>query len=50
MSSNIAGVTEAASETGAAASQVQAASGDVARQGEALKAEVDSFLAGIRAA
>ncbi|HVO15909.1 MAG TPA: methyl-accepting chemotaxis protein [Alphaproteobacteria bacterium] len=50
VSSNIGGVSQAASETGAAASQVQAASGDVARQGEALKAEVDSFLAGIRAA
>jgi methyl-accepting chemotaxis protein/CHASE3 domain sensor protein len=50
VTSNIGGVSQAASETGAAASQVQAASGDVARQGEALKAEVDSFLAGIRAA
>ncbi|MGE5146019.1 MAG: methyl-accepting chemotaxis protein [Candidatus Eiseniibacteriota bacterium] len=50
VSSNIGGVSQAASETGAAASQVQAASGDVARQGEALKAEVESFLSGIRAA
>jgi len=50
VSSNIGGVSQAASDTGAAASQVQAASSDVARQGEALKSEVDSFLAGIRAA
>jgi methyl-accepting chemotaxis protein len=50
VSSNIGGVSQAAGETGAAASQVQAASSDVARQGEALKTEVDNFLAGIRAA
>jgi len=50
VTANISGVSQAAGETGAAASQVQTVSGEVARQGETLKAAVDSFLAGVRAA
>ena len=50
VSSNINGVAQSASETGAAAAQVRATSGEVAQQGESLKAEVDRFLQGIRAA
>ena len=47
---NIAGVSEAASKTGAAAAQVLAASGGLGEQAETLRAEVDQFLATIRAA
>ena len=50
VSSNIAGVTKAAADTGTAATQVQASAADLARQGELLRAEVDKFLATIRAA
>jgi methyl-accepting chemotaxis protein len=50
VSANISGVSQAAGETSTAASQVQAASGEVARQGEMLKAEIDRFLADVRAA
>jgi len=50
VSSNISGVTKAASETGAASGQVLGAAGELARQGEKLRAEVDRFLADIRAA
>jgi methyl-accepting chemotaxis protein len=48
--SNIAGVRAAAADTGEAAGQVHEASGDVARQSETLKANVDRFLSEIRAA
>jgi methyl-accepting chemotaxis protein len=47
---NISGVKEAATSTGAAASQVLGAAGDLAKQSERLTAEVDNFLAGVRAA
>jgi methyl-accepting chemotaxis protein len=47
---NIAGVSEAVSKTGAAAAQVLAASGGLGEQAETLRAEVDQFLATIRAA
>jgi methyl-accepting chemotaxis protein len=47
---NIAGVSEAASKTGAAAAEVLAASGGLGEQAETLRAEVDHFLATIRAA
>jgi methyl-accepting chemotaxis protein len=47
---NIAEVRQATDETGAAAGQVRTASSDVARQSAMLQAEVDRFLAGIRAA
>ncbi|HEX3500005.1 MAG TPA: HAMP domain-containing methyl-accepting chemotaxis protein [Stellaceae bacterium] len=50
VSRNIAGVSEAASKTGAAAAQVLAASGGLGQQAETLRAEVDHFLATIRAA
>jgi methyl-accepting chemotaxis protein len=44
------GVTTGAQQTGAAASQVQAAPGELSLRAESLRGEVDSFLAGIRAA
>ncbi|PWC35792.1 methyl-accepting chemotaxis protein [Azospirillum sp. TSO35-2] len=47
---NIAGVQQAAGETGAAATQVLGAARDLSRQAEALTTEVRSFLAGVRAA
>ncbi len=50
MSSNIAGVTQAATDTGSASSQVLGASGELAKQGETLRADVNSFLENIRAA
>ncbi|MBR0898846.1 globin-coupled sensor protein [Bradyrhizobium tropiciagri] len=50
VSSNIAGVSHAASEAVAASSQVQTASAQLAKQGETLGAEVERFLEGIRAA
>lgn len=50
MSSNVVGVTEAATTTGSAATQVLGASGELARQGETLRAEVNQFLDNIRAA
>jgi methyl-accepting chemotaxis protein len=50
VSRNIAGVSEAASKTGAAAAQVLASSGELGRQAETLRAEVDQFLGKIRAA
>jgi methyl-accepting chemotaxis protein len=50
VSSNIAGVTKAATETGQAANYVQTSAGDLAKQGQTLRTEVDNFLANIRAA
>jgi methyl-accepting chemotaxis protein len=50
MSSNIAGVTQAAGETGAASSQVLSAAGELSRQGEQLRGHVDEFLIAVRAA
>ncbi|MFZ5789150.1 MAG: methyl-accepting chemotaxis protein [Pseudomonadota bacterium] len=50
VSSNVAGVTQAASETGAASGQVRATAGELAKQAEVLRAEVDRFLDNIRAA
>ncbi|TXM71515.1 HAMP domain-containing protein [Methylobacterium sp. WL12] len=47
---NIAGVAGAAEETGAAASQVLGAASELSRQSEHLAAEVDRFLATVRAA
>ena len=48
--SSIAVVSHAVSGTGAAAGQVFAASEELARQAEALRAEVEGFLHGVRAA
>jgi methyl-accepting chemotaxis protein len=50
VSSIIAGVNQAAGETGAAASQVLASAEELGRQAETLRADVDGFLAKIRAA
>ena len=50
VSSNIGGVSEAANEAGASASQVLVAAGDLSKQAERLSSEVDTFLAGVRAA
>ena len=47
---NIAGVAQASEETGAAASQVLAAASELSRQSEHLGAEVQRFLATVRAA
>ncbi len=47
---NVAGVAGVAEETGAAAGQVLACATDLSRQSERLGAEVDRFLAGVRAA
>jgi methyl-accepting chemotaxis protein len=47
---NIGGVNDAASQTGSAATQVLAASSELGRQAEALRAEVDRFLADLKAA
>ncbi len=49
-SRNAEGVRGGAAQTGAAATQVRAASGELAEQSERLHRQVDSFLAGIRAA
>jgi len=50
VTTNIVGVSQAANQTGAAASQVLGASGELARQSDRLKGEVERFLTGIRAA
>jgi methyl-accepting chemotaxis protein len=50
VSSNIAGVTKAAEETGQASGVVLAASGELSKQADTLRAEVDQFLATVRAA
>ncbi len=50
VSVNITGVTQAAGETGAAASQVLGASEGLAREAEKLRGEVTSFIATVRAA
>jgi len=50
VSSNITGVTKAASETGTAAAQVLGAAGDLAKQAEMLRQQVDTFLSKVRAA
>lgn len=50
VSANIGDVTRAATETGTASSEVICAAEELSRQGETLRAEVDRFLADIRAA
>ncbi len=50
VASNITGVTRAASETGAGSSQVLGAANELSKQSETLRAEVDRFLADVRAA
>jgi methyl-accepting chemotaxis protein len=48
VSSNIAGISGAMNETGAAATQVAASAGELSRQGDALRKEVNTFLDKIR--
>ena len=43
-------VSDAAQETGAAASQVLAAAGELSQNGEVLRTQVGAFLAEVRAA
>ncbi|HVJ54626.1 MAG TPA: cache domain-containing protein [Aliidongia sp.] len=50
VSVNVAAAQRAASETGAAATTVLTAAGMLSREAEMLRTEVDSFLAGVRAA
>jgi methyl-accepting chemotaxis protein len=50
VSSNIGGVTEAASKTGGAASVLLNAASNLAKQSDDLRRHVDEFLAGVRAA
>ncbi|HWK44488.1 MAG TPA: methyl-accepting chemotaxis protein [Stellaceae bacterium] len=47
---NITGVTQASGEVGLAAEQVLGSAGDLAKQSERLKLEVESFLTTVRAA
>jgi len=50
VSTTIGGVTQAATETGAAAQQVLSSAGELSKQSELLRSEVDGFLAKVRAA
>ena len=50
ISSNVAGVQQAAGDTGAAAHQVLQASGELSRQSETMRGQVESFLSNIKAA
>jgi methyl-accepting chemotaxis protein len=50
VSSNIAGVTRAAHDTGAASGQVLQSAGQLSRQAEDIRRSVDSFLTSVRAA
>jgi methyl-accepting chemotaxis protein len=49
VSANIGGVSQAANDTGAAATQIQSTAADLSQQSETLRAEVDKFLANVRA-
>jgi len=49
VSQNVVGITQAATESSGAASQVLAAANNLARQSDTLRREVDTFLSGIRA-
>jgi methyl-accepting chemotaxis protein len=50
VNANISGVTQGAAETGEAANQVLDAAGQLSKQSEALRLEVERFLDGVRAA
>jgi methyl-accepting chemotaxis protein len=50
VSTNIVGVTKAANDTGAASTQVLGAAGELSKQSEHLRGQVDTFLSKIRAA
>jgi methyl-accepting chemotaxis protein len=47
---SISGVQQAAGDTGAAAHQLLEASGELSRQSETMRGQVESFLADIKAA
>ena len=50
VSSNILGVSQGANDTGAAATQVLGAAGELSRQAEQLRSEVGLYIAGVKAA
>ena len=50
VSSSIASVTEAARQTGTAAGELLSASGDLAKQAEVMRAEVEKYISGVKAA
>jgi methyl-accepting chemotaxis protein len=50
VSSNIIGVSTASSQAGSAASEVLSASGELRREADLLRSEIDAFLSNIRAA
>jgi methyl-accepting chemotaxis protein len=50
VNTNISGVTQAASSTGAASSQVLDSAGQLSAQAKSMRAEVETFLADVRAA
>ena len=50
ISSNVTGVQQAAGDTGAAAHQVLQASGELSRQSETMRGQVEAFLSNIKAA
>lgn len=50
IATNIEGVSRSASDTGAAATQVLGAAGELSKQSEMLRRDVDNFLATVRAA
>jgi len=50
IATNIEGVSRAAGDTGAAASQVLSSAGELARQSETLRRDVEEFLTTVRAA
>jgi methyl-accepting chemotaxis protein len=50
VAANVAGVNEAAGETGTAAAQVLTAADDLSRQADKLRMNVNGFLSKIRAA
>ena len=47
---HLSGVNQAASETGRSAHELLSASGELSKQAETLRAEVDKFVAQVRAA
>jgi methyl-accepting chemotaxis protein len=50
VSVNVVGVTQAASDTGAAATQVEAAASTLSTESQRLREQVSTFLAQVRAA
>jgi methyl-accepting chemotaxis protein len=50
ISSNVAGVQQAAGDTGAAAHQVLQASSELSKQSETMRGQVEVFLSNIKAA